>query len=144
MMASSAIAVTYDAIPPSFRIATRTVRYDEIIVRNTFVECDLEKKTIVRPDIGRFIFFYIRRRQDSSWVACLYAQALQGMRASADLLVRSTLETPHGGRSARTDSVLSYLNSCLIRDAGTAAPSQGRTHKNTPVELEDACIYFCS
>lgn len=28
----------YDAIPPAFRIATRTVRHDEIIVRNTFVE----------------------------------------------------------------------------------------------------------
>lgn len=36
--------MTYDAVLPSFRIATRTVRYDEIIVRNTSVEYDLDKK----------------------------------------------------------------------------------------------------
>lgn len=41
---SAPLAGTYDAIPPAFRIATRTVRYDEIIVRNTFVERDLDKR----------------------------------------------------------------------------------------------------
>jgi len=66
------------------------------------------------------------------------------MRASAGLLVQATPETPRGGRRARIDNVLSYINSHLIRDVGIAALWIGRTHKDTPVELKDARVYFCS
>ena len=38
------LSATYDAVLPAFRVATRTVRYDEIIVRNTFVKRDLDER----------------------------------------------------------------------------------------------------
>jgi hypothetical protein len=85
----------------------------------------------------------LHHRRDSPWAARLYAQAPQGTRASAGLLVQATPETPRGGRRAHVDNALSYLNSRSIRDAGTAALWEGRTHKDTPVELKDAHIYFC-
>ena len=50
--AFSAIVGTYDAIPPPFRIAIRTVGYYKIIVRNTFVERDLDKRKCI-VDTGK-------------------------------------------------------------------------------------------
>ena len=65
---------------------------------------------------------HLHRHRDSSWVARLYARAPHGARANAGLLVQATPETPHGGRRARVDNELSYLNSRSIRDVETAVP----------------------
>ena len=53
---------------------------------------------------------YVHRRRDSSWAARLCAQAPQGTHANAGLLVQAIPETQRGGRGARSDTVLSYLN----------------------------------
>ena len=77
-----------------------------------------EKETKQKKD-------YIHRRRDSSWAARLYAQAPQGTRASEGLLVQATPETQRGGRRARIDNVLSYLNSRSIRNAAAPLAEKG-------------------
>jgi hypothetical protein len=81
------VSKTYDAIRPALRVAARTMGYDKVVVRNAFVEYDLNKGKDSHQDVylchGIRVASNVHRRRDLSWAARLFAQVRPGTHANA-------------------------------------------------------------
>lgn len=100
---------THNTIPPALCIAPRTVWNDKVVVRNAFVEYDLDKVKgglviYLSPSVGS-----AHRHQDLSWVARLCARARQGTRANAGSPAQATPGTLREGRRGLAGSAPSVV-----------------------------------
>ena len=124
------------------------MRYDKVIVRNAFIEYDLDKGKGSHQDgsLRRRIrgASDVHRHRDLSWAARLFAQVRLGTHANAGWPVQATPGTQHGSKRGHVDSALS-----VFRRAPRSLERQekettwlGRTDEDTPVELEDVPVYL--